>query len=468
MICNMCGNQNELEAKFCSQCGHEMKNQNNENNIPGSIIRKSIKQEAKLKNKKPLCGLISLMIVIPILIFASYFFIIILPMINNEMPSFGTIVISFLVFFLLILTYIILSIFFNFGLIKSSLDISRGKQLTLKEVISSSFKNAVACLKLIAITAIMNIILGLISVIPIIGIIAGIVLVIYFIPVIVMVNFILADNPKTNMSLTDIVKQGMNIIKNHRVEFYGLLFSFAGWFILSIFTAGLLMIWLIPYLNVSLANFYRHLTKEETFQTAKKGLSNGMIIAITVTLYILFVALAVILLISYKPNIEKSINSEININDNYNYQDYDYDDTTDKTNPLKNIKSISGLNIYIPEGYSKTTVDGYNEAYQSLYGDVIIGVVTQDIGTFASLSEFTDGYKSIMNSSYTCGLSKAKNINQTDWEIFDCGDDNVTLTNYMTLKENKIYAVIITYANSSLSDVNKNLNDFEENLSFTN
>ena len=97
----------------------------------------------------------------------------------------------------------------------------------------------------------------------------------------------LADNPNDNMSLTDLVKKGMEIIKNHRIEFYGLILSFAGWFILSIFTAGLLMIWLMPYMNVSLANLYRRLTKETKFEDSSEGLSNGAIIGITAILYVL-------------------------------------------------------------------------------------------------------------------------------------------------------------------------------------
>lgn len=104
--------------------------------------------------------------------------------------------------------------------------------------------------------------------------------------------------------LTLLKRHGNN--KNHRIEFYGLILSFAGWFILSIFTAGLLMIWLMPYMNVSLANLYRRLTKETKFEDSSEGLSNGAIIGIIAILYVLFFASIIIILINYAiPQIEK-------------------------------------------------------------------------------------------------------------------------------------------------------------------
>ena len=114
---------------------------------------------------------------------------------QNVVPSFGTVLSSSLIFFLLILAYAIISVFLNFGIVKSSLDISRDKRVTLKDVLKSSFKNISACLKVFAITFIMNVIIGILAIIPIIGLIADIALVVYFIPVITMVTFMLADNP---------------------------------------------------------------------------------------------------------------------------------------------------------------------------------------------------------------------------------------------------------------------------------
>ena len=178
----MCGSTNEVGAKFCSRCGHVLQNKDNkiEDNVHNSVIRRSIKKDAKLKNKRALYGTVTLLIGIPIVICAVYFFVVLFPLMQNVVPSFGTILSSSLIFFLLILAYVIISIFLNFGIVKSSLDISRDKQVTLKDVLNSSFKNISACLKIFALTFIMNVIIGILAIIPIIGLIADIALVVYF------------------------------------------------------------------------------------------------------------------------------------------------------------------------------------------------------------------------------------------------------------------------------------------------
>ena len=67
MICNMCGSTNEVGAKFCSRCGHVLQNNDNkiEDNVHNSVIRRSIKKDAKLKNKHALYGAIAMLIGIP-------------------------------------------------------------------------------------------------------------------------------------------------------------------------------------------------------------------------------------------------------------------------------------------------------------------------------------------------------------------------------------------------------------------
>ena len=44
------------------------------------------------------------------------------------------------------------------------------------------------------------------------------------------------------------------------MEYFLLILSFIGWSILGAFTFGILYIWLIPYMNATMANYYRSLT----------------------------------------------------------------------------------------------------------------------------------------------------------------------------------------------------------------
>lgn len=49
----------------------------------------------------------------------------------------------------------------------------------------------------------------------------------------------------------------------HKWEFFVLLLSFLGWWLLEMITFGLASIWVIPYRTMTLANFYLKLTEEQ-------------------------------------------------------------------------------------------------------------------------------------------------------------------------------------------------------------
>ena len=78
----------------------------------------------------------------------------------------------------------------------------------------------------------------------------------------------------------------MIIINKKRIEFYSLIISFSGWFILGIFTFGFLYLWIIPYLFISLTYLYLSFKGEKKFKKVD-GLSNKMVI-IVFTLIVLF------------------------------------------------------------------------------------------------------------------------------------------------------------------------------------
>ena len=46
------------------------------------------------------------------------------------------------------------------------------------------------------------------------------------------------------------------MMKGHKWDYFCLMLSFIGWFILSIFTLGILLLWLVPYMTVTIASFY--------------------------------------------------------------------------------------------------------------------------------------------------------------------------------------------------------------------
>lgn len=66
--------------------------------------------------------------------------------------------------------------------------------------------------------------------------------------------FILADNNKIGGS--EALAQSKTMMSGHKWRLFCLCLRFTGWFIVSIFTFGIGFLWLIPYMQVSFANFY--------------------------------------------------------------------------------------------------------------------------------------------------------------------------------------------------------------------
>ncbi len=286
MYCKKCGVQNPDDAKFCISCGEQLEVDKEENTmdfikkemVDLSIIRKSVKAKAKSSTKSPLIITLVLMILLALLgVFVSIS--------NIEVGSFY------------ILLFTIFLLFVLFGMVKASLNISRGEQIEFMDVIKNSFKNPSCFFKYFLIAIIFNFILGMLTVIPLFGFIIAIVAEIYLTPVLVMYMYKAADPKTEDKSISGMVKSSMELVKGHRVEFYGLMISFFGWILLSFITLGIALLWVIPYVSISFANFYRYLNKEEKYIDAEKGLSNGIIIALGILGYIAFIVIIVITII---------------------------------------------------------------------------------------------------------------------------------------------------------------------------
>lgn len=68
-----------------------------------------------------------------------------------------------------------------------------------------------------------------------------------------MCEFLLVDTKDKPM---DIIKNSWNMMKNHKWEYFVFILSFFGWFLLTIITFGIALIWLIPFMNVANAMYY--------------------------------------------------------------------------------------------------------------------------------------------------------------------------------------------------------------------
>lgn len=69
-----------------------------------------------------------------------------------------------------------------------------------------------------------------------------------------MTCYILNDNPQ--MSASEAINASKAMMNGHKWEYFVLQLSFIGWYILSIFTFGLLLLYVGPYVNATNAAFY--------------------------------------------------------------------------------------------------------------------------------------------------------------------------------------------------------------------
>lgn len=73
-----------------------------------------------------------------------------------------------------------------------------------------------------------------------------------------MAPYLMAEYPE--MGIQEAVNRSKQMMDGHKWRLFCLHMSFIGWAILSLFTAGLLLIWLMPYMQAAEAAFYLNIT----------------------------------------------------------------------------------------------------------------------------------------------------------------------------------------------------------------
>ena len=76
-----------------------------------------------------------------------------------------------------------------------------------------------------------------------------------------MVNYILCDNPE--MSAMDAIKESQRIMQGHKMDLFVLQLSFILWILMGIVTLGIGYIYVIPYMQQTLVNFYNRIKEPQ-------------------------------------------------------------------------------------------------------------------------------------------------------------------------------------------------------------
>ena len=285
MYCNKCGSQNNSSAKFCVACGSKLskkgkgkQNDSNSNNSKNEAgIRKAIKTDAKSKINGSFIGLTALYfvlcgMVLGITSLVGYDY-------NYAAINFQDIVAYVIITFLAaVLSYAIIGAVLN----------KKSETLSFSEIIARPFKNIDKTLLIFGVYLVVIFaysVLGyLIDYIPFLSFTLFIILIVtlvFFAPTIEIILCLLADDEYKNLTFSEVIKKALELSKGHRVEYYGTMFSFVGWWLLSILTLGILYIWLIPYMRITLANMYQRWIGKANYDSNETGLSNGGVIGVS-------------------------------------------------------------------------------------------------------------------------------------------------------------------------------------------
>ena len=144
-----------------------------------------------------------------------------------------------------IISFFVIGLFY-FGYLSFFLKISRNKEVEVNELWSKT-----------------NMYLSYLGLSILVGIIVSIGFVLFIIPGIILalmysqVFFIMLDDEK--IGITDAMKKSREMMNGHKWEYFVLILSFFGWMFLGILTFGILLFWVVPYMNVTTCNFYNQL-----------------------------------------------------------------------------------------------------------------------------------------------------------------------------------------------------------------
>ena len=293
MFCSKCGKENPNSSKFCSNCGNEL-NMNFKVCQNQGGIRKYLKFISQSKPKGSQIILLIIMCLIFVILFGIYNHF--LPD-NSFLNDLNTLDLSYVLS--IIIPSCLISICVYILLLNLSLKEAKNQPIKFKDAFK--FKNVkkiipaliiffIAFIFFIASNYLLPTLTTDEDIISFISLLIFIIF-IYFYPIIDIFACVCLDENNSNKSIIQLLKESVKLINHHRLEYYAIYISFIGWFFLSPFTLFLLLFWLIPYVNLTYANYYLYLKGELKVETTERGLNSSTVVGlfIGITIGILFI-----------------------------------------------------------------------------------------------------------------------------------------------------------------------------------
>ena len=72
--------------------------------------------------------------------------------------------------------------------------------------------------------------------------------------------FVLAENP--NMTAREAIRESKEIMNGHKMDFFVLSLSFIPWILLVYVTLGIASIYVMPYMQLTITNFYHNIKRQ--------------------------------------------------------------------------------------------------------------------------------------------------------------------------------------------------------------
>ena len=151
-----------------------------------------------------------------------------------------------------IICYIVIAIISGTTLIgysRLNLDFVDGKALSLRQVVSE-YPRVLRGLAMTILITLYTLLWTLLLIVP--GIIASLAY--------ALTPYLMAENP--DMGANEAITLSKKMMKGHKGSLFYLYFSFIGWALLCLLTLGIGYLWLLPYMSVTKASFYRDVSQK--------------------------------------------------------------------------------------------------------------------------------------------------------------------------------------------------------------
>ncbi len=385
-------------------------------------IRITIKKQTKKENKTTLVLLTVILFALTILLNT------IITLITKNFYNINSIYIDIIIS--TITSIILAPITLNY--MNMYLKKAKNEEINIKTLFQKPSKKYTILYTIISIAYL--IIYFLLSKIPLIGTILNIIILITIIPIFFYLPLVYLGNK--SLKIKEIFIKTIDLISGRRVQIYAMIISYIGLIILSLLTFGILFIYTVPCIYLSLTHLYLYYTNEKEYKK-EKGLKDGYILII----FIIILAFTLTCLFIKYPTTLSTVKT--NLLGNY--------ETGEKL-----YYGNQSININVPEDYKMSSTSSVSKTYTNKENILQYSIYLQTTKEAIQMDkeivkEKKQTNPNIKDEEFTI-THKNKKI-----KCYMYGENEKTIVAYIK-KDNLITAISLTGKNIKKNDIKKFIN----------